>query len=170
MKTTLYRFSADGFNPHLQNHHIEGLKIGLNNNKQKLNNYPQHLQDSINNHYADILPEWEEFSTGIFTFVNTLPDQETLRILFNHLHKTQKESFSWWTAEININQFCFEVDNNRLWTKSGFSTIDKLINKGTYEIYLPSQFLKIENIQQWSNDYRSIYNNINTNKKSNKIF
>lgn len=164
-KVLLYRFSLDGFNAQYQNFHAEGLELGLNNFNSKKSNYPSHLIPSIEESYSKVLPEWKEFTTGVFAFAGSLPDKETIRMLLNHLHSSQKEEYSWWTAEIDENQYCFDVNNSNLWRSSGFSQIKDMVAKYNYEMFIPQQFLKIENIQQWGNDHRSIFAKINSNKK-----
>jgi hypothetical protein len=162
-KVLLFRFSLDGFTPQYQQFHAEGLELGLKKFKEHPSDYPIHLIKNVEEHYSKILPEWKEFTNGVFTFAGSLPDKDTLRILLNHLHKTQKEQYSWWTAEIDENQYCFDVNNCNLWTSSGFMKIKDMIAKSNYEMFIPEQFLKVENVQQWGNDHRSIF--IQSNKK-----
>lgn len=155
MKTLLYRLSGDGFLPHYQDYHVQGLELGLKHFNDNPHAYPEHLKNSINNSYNEVIPEWREFTTGVFAFVGSLPDKETIRILTNHLNKSQKENFVWNTAEIDINQFAF--DANHLWRSKGFKKIEKLVKEHYYEVFIPEQFLKISNVQNWSQDYCSIF-------------
>lgn len=161
MKTIVYRLSGDGFSPHYQDYHAQGLEIGLKHYQENPNNYPEHLRNSISNSYAQVIPEWKEFTTGVFAFVGSLPDSETIRILTNHLDKNQKESFVWSTAELDIHQFAFDANN--LWRSKGFKKIEDLVKDQYYEVFIPEQFLKLSNIQSWSQDYRSIFHNTNEN-------
>lgn len=161
MKTILYRLSQEGFNPYYQDYHAQGLELGLKNFKDNPHAYPEHLKNSINNSYKEVIPEWREFTTGVFAFVGSLPDKETIRILTNHLDKSQKENFVWWTAEIDTEQFAFDANN--LWRSKGFKKIEELVQSHYYEVFVPEQFLKVTNVQKWSQDYRSIFHQTEEN-------
>lgn len=164
MKTVLYRFSADGFNAHYQQFHVEAMKLGLKHFQEKKQTYPIHLVPHIEESYKGLLTEWGKFTNGIFTFVGVLPDPETIRILLNHLAPQQRKNYFWWTAEIDVKQYCFDVNNSKLWKKQGFASIKDMVDKMNYEIFIPSQFLKVDNIQQWTNDYRSINHQYSMNE------
>lgn len=157
MKAILYRFSQEGFTPYYQQFHAEGMELGLKHFNEKEAHYPPHLVDNIRNTYRDIIPEWKEWTTGVFSFLGKLPSEEYLRILLNHLSKSQREEYSWWTAEIDLTMYAFDVNNGNLWKKSGFKSIQELLENGDDEIYIPKQFLKVSNIQQWGNHYLTIF-------------
>lgn len=156
-KVLLFRFSDDGFLSKYQNYHAEGLEIGLKKFKENPEKYPIHLLSSIGKSYSDVIPEWKEFATGVFVFAGSLPDEDNIRILLNHLDKHQKEKYSWWSAEIDDTQYCFDVNNSNLWRTNGFCQIRDMIARNNQEIFIPQQFLKLENIQQWGNNYKSIF-------------
>ncbi len=168
MKTILYRLSGDGFNPYYQNHHVEGMELGLKHFKENIGMYPEHLRHHIKNGYDEVIPEWKEFTTGIFTFAGSLPDKETIRILTNHLTAKQRQEYVWWTGEIDVNQYAFE--GNNLWRSTGFQKIEDLVKRDFFEIFIPEQFLKVSNIQKWSSDYRSIYHITDENLMINGIY
>lgn len=155
MKTLIYRLSKNGFDSCLQDYHANALEQGLLNFKNNPNNYPEHLKDNINNSYNQVIPEWKEFTHGIFAFIGLLPEKETIRILTNHLNSKQKEEFVWWSAEIDIEQYAFDANN--LWRTKGFKKIEDLVLGNYYEVFIPKQFLRVSNIQKWTNNYQSIY-------------
>lgn len=157
----LYRLSENGFESYFQDYHAQGLEIGLKHFQDNINSYPQHLRNNISNSYNEVIPEWKEFTTGVFAFVGSLPDKETLRILTNHLDKTQRENYVWYSAEIETTQFAF--DANHLWRTQGFKSIEDLVKEHYYEVFIPEQFLKVSNIQKWSQDYRSIFHQTEEN-------
>jgi hypothetical protein len=145
----IYRFSKDGFNSYYQNHHADGLELGLKKFKEKKENYPKHLLQYVEKNYSEVIPEWREFTTGVFAFAGNIPNKETTRILLNHLSPEEKKSYQWWSAEIDDEQYCFDIDNNVLWKSYGFKKVKEIIKKNSYEIFLPKQFLNIKNIQNF---------------------
>lgn len=154
MKTIIYRFSEKGFESKEQNFHAMGLEISLQ--KHKIDLYKKNHQFTSESQYLEfVLPEWKEFTKGIFAFIGQLPSESTLRTLTNHLDRKQHESFSWWTGEIDIQNLAFDANN--LWNKKGILQIEELLLQNKLEIFLPEQFMKISNIQQWSNNFNSIY-------------
>lgn len=168
MKTILYRLSADGFKPYYQDHHVQGLELGLKHFNDNPNAYPEHLKSHIKNSYAEVIPEWKEFTNGIFVFAGSLPDKETVRILTNHLDAKQKANYVWWTAEIDTEQYAFE--GNNLWRSPGFQKIEELVKRDFFEIFIPAQFLKVTNVQKWTQDYRSIFHQTEENLMINGIY
>lgn len=161
MKTVLYRLSGNGFKSYYQSYHAQGLEKGLKHFQENSSHYPEHLKNSISNSYNEVIAEWREFTTGVFAFVGSLPDKETIRILTNHLDKTQRENYVWYSAEIDIDQFAFDANN--LWRGQGFKSIEDLVKEHYYEVFVPEQFLKVTNIQKWSQDYRSIFHQTEEN-------
>jgi hypothetical protein len=51
----------------------------------------------------------------------------------------------------------YAFDANNLWRKNGFHKIEDLLKKNCFEVFIPTQFLNVENIQKWTSDYKSIY-------------
>lgn len=166
MKTTLYRLSKDGFQSYYQEHHVVEMESGLKDFKENRHNYPQHLRYYIENNYKELMPNWGDFVHGVFAFVGSLPDKETIRLLTNHLNVHQKDEYVWWTGEIEIEEYAFE--GNNLWKKTGFQKIKELVDRDFFEIYIPQQFLKVTNVQKWTQDYKKIdcqNKEIQTNKE-----
>lgn len=148
MKTKLYRFSLDGFVPKFQSFHVDCLEKGLVDFKNNFENYPLHLRPYIYESYKEVLKNWRDFDTGVFSFLSDLPDRKIIKLLLNHLTEEQKNLYSWWSAEISINEYCFEVGNGKLWKEKGFFTIEDMINKKAYEVFIPKQYLQIQNIEK----------------------
>lgn len=151
-KIKLYRFAENGFEPTYQQYHAQGIEQLCNTNNAQLNQYPEHLRQHILNNKQQVLPDWKNYAHGLFAFVGNLPDINTIDHLLNHLNREQKLSYQWWTAEISENEYCFQVSNSQLWRKSGLCQIKDIIKKQEEEIFIPSQFLNIENIHKIHNN------------------
>ena len=85
--TILYRFSEEGFIPQYQAFHAEGAA---------------RLEASGCSRFGTYIPEWRDFVKGVFCFAGQLPNDDTLRILLNHLSRDERAKRQWWTAEILI--------------------------------------------------------------------
>lgn len=158
MKTMVYRLSADGFESQHQSYHMNNMESGLNSFEKKLRFHPEHLRENIKNIYKSLLPQWKEYTNGVFVFLEKMPDKETLKFLTNHFNEKQKTEYVWWSGEISHEQYAFNPC--KIWREEGFKTVKELVEKSYDEIYIPEQFLKIENIQKWTNDYRSVNHQI----------
>lgn len=150
-KIILYRFSKEGFAPIYQQYHARSIEYLSNLNKESLNQYPEHLHSHIIHSQQEILPNWHEYTNGVFAFADNFPDNKTIEHLLNHLTNEQKKSYQWWSAEISENEYCFQIYNNQLWKKNALKTIKEVIKNQETEIFIPSQFLNISNIQKVDN-------------------
>jgi hypothetical protein len=138
--TLLYRFSEDGFIPKKQSFLEEGALIGFARNASWTSLY---------------IPEWREYVEGLYCFGGSLPSDDTIRILLNHLTKEERSRRQWWTAEVADDTLVFDANN--LWKHNSFRPIADQVKQGNFEFMIPSQTLKVVNIQEWGASHKGIY-------------
>ena len=137
----LYRFSWDGFEPKNQTFHRKMYKdLVLEPNLSHLPDYTQKLileeQERMLPHIKAV--DWNHWKSGVFVFVDKLPDEREIQFLLNHMKR--KDGLMLWRGEVDNDAVVYLTDTGCFCHKTTIASL-----RPGRDCYLPET--KIENVE-----------------------